>query len=125
MYYLIVQFWQWLLGAFILGLVAGVSFARRKPGSSLGQGWLWILLYAVVLGVGAVLASSDAVLGEQGFMLETAVLFGSVYFAGCVIGAIYRGPGPEAEADATAPAADASEAGAPAATPVAHGKPEA
>lgn len=118
MQYLIVRFWQWLLGAFVLGLVVGVMFARRKPGSSLGQGWLWILLYALVLGVGAVLAASDTVLGEQGFMVETAVLFGGVYFAGCVIGAIYRGQGPEVVAAAEAPAEAASEAAAtPAAKP--------
>lgn len=82
MRYVIEQFWVWAAVSAAIGLVTGwLSHRRRADGSS---GWLQA--YIAIAGAGAVLAYTGVVRGVAGLWLETLVLFGIAWLAGCIVG---------------------------------------
>lgn len=84
--YLIIQFAPWLAAALVLGLGIGACAARTARERRLKgpDGWLWV--YLVILVAGVVAARTWLMPNERGLWLDSLVLFGAVYLAGCLIG---------------------------------------
>jgi predicted flap endonuclease-1-like 5' DNA nuclease len=88
MWYLIQQYWFWLLAALVLGLIIGwLTFAPRA--TSWWRGWVPVATLVFV--VGLLLAIVKMVPGVAGLWLDTALLFFATYIAGCFLGSWLRG----------------------------------
>lgn len=96
MWYLIQQYWLWLLGALAIGLAIG--WLTFLPASrTLWPKWISIVAIAFVIGL--VLAGLKAIPGVAGLWLDTALLFFTSYIIGCFLGSWLHGSlqVPEAE----------------------------
>jgi predicted flap endonuclease-1-like 5' DNA nuclease len=88
MWYLIQQYWFWLLAALVIGLVIGwITFAPRS--TSWWRGWVPVAVIAFVAGL--LLATTRMVPGVPGLWLDTALLFFTTYIGGCFLGSWLRG----------------------------------
>jgi hypothetical protein len=87
MSYLAMFHWGWLLGALLLGFVAGwIAVVQRSRGvSRVTARWLAVL-------VAALLAASLAriVPGRFGYWLDLGLVMFALYLVGCAIGSCLR-----------------------------------
>lgn len=121
MWYLIQQYWFWLLAALVIGLVIGwLTFA---PGATRWwSGWVPVATIAFVAGL--LLAAFKLVPGVPGLWLDTALLFFTSYIVGCFLGSWLHGilgvaaPAPQMAYAAAAPVAAQPAPVAPRPTPV-------
>jgi predicted flap endonuclease-1-like 5' DNA nuclease len=86
MFYLISQFFWWLLVAVIFGLIVGWVTSDRNPDRRLG--WLWLALVVAVIAFA--LTWLRAVNGVPALWTETALLFFGTYLGGCWIGGLLK-----------------------------------
>jgi hypothetical protein len=87
MMYVAMFHWGWLLGALLLGLVAGwISVVQRGGVSRVTARWLMVLVVVLV-----VAAAVHIVPGRAGYWLDLALVMFALYLAGCAIGSCLRG----------------------------------
>jgi hypothetical protein len=88
MSYLAMFHWGWLLGALLLGFVAGwISVVQRgRSVSKVTARWLSALVAALLLA-----AFTRVVPGRFGYWLDLGLVLFALYLAGCTIGACLRG----------------------------------
>jgi fructose-specific phosphotransferase system IIC component len=87
MSYLATFHWGWLLGALLLGFVAGwIAVVQRSRGvSKVTARWLAVLVAALV-----VAALTRIVPGRPGYWLDLGLVMFALYLAGCTIGSGLR-----------------------------------
>jgi hypothetical protein len=87
MSYLAMFHWGWLLGALLMGFVAGwISVVQRGRGvSKVAARWLAALV-AVLLAV----ALARVIPGRPGYWLDLGLVLLGLYLIGCVIGSWLR-----------------------------------
>src|ERR1700743_2571784 len=79
--------WGWLLGALLLGFVAGwISVVQRGGVSRVTARWLMALVGALV---GA--AALPVIPGRFGYWLDLGLVMFALYVVGCAIGSCLRG----------------------------------
>ncbi|MCA3649361.1 MAG: hypothetical protein IOB85_00835 [Methylobacterium sp.] len=98
MIYLIGQFWLWLLAAFVLGLAVGWFTFRGRD----GMFWRGLIPWAMLLGVGALVAASRVFRDGPGFWVDLGMLLTGCYFIGCFLGDLWKGRMAEETAPAVA-----------------------
>jgi len=88
MSYLAMFHWGWLVGALLLGFVAGwISVVQRGRGvSKVTARWLSVLVAALL-----VAAFTRVIPGRFGYWLDLGLVLFGLYLAGCTIGALLRG----------------------------------
>ncbi len=89
MVYLIGQFWLWLLAAFALGLAVGWFTFRGRDGAF----WRGLIPWAVLLGVGILIAAGRFFRDGPGFWVDLGMLLAGCYFIGCFLGMSGRAGG--------------------------------
>lgn len=102
MAYLIGQFWLWLLAAFLIGTAVGWFTFRGRDGAF----WRGLIPWAVLLGVGVLVAISRVFRDGPGLWVDLGMLLAGCYFIGCFLGDQLRGTKGSA---ATKPAAEKVE----------------
>jgi fructose-specific phosphotransferase system IIC component len=87
MSYLAMFHWGWLLGALLLGFVAGwIAVVQRSRGvSKVTARWLAVLVAALV-----VAALTRIVPGRPGYWLDLGLVMFALYLVGCTIGSGLR-----------------------------------
>ena len=87
MSYLAMFHWGWLLGALLLGFVAGwIAVVQRSRGvSKVTARWLAVLVAALV-----VAALTRIVPGRPGYWLDLGLVMFALYLVGCTIGSSLR-----------------------------------
>ncbi len=81
MWYLLTQYWLWLLLALVLGLLIGwITCGGEK------RGWGWLPLGLIVAAVAALAAVLRLVNGVPALWIETGVLLFASYLIGCCLG---------------------------------------
>lgn len=86
MWYLVSQFWLWLLVALVLGLVVGwVTFKGRDDSF-----WRGLVPWGILLGLGALIAVSRFFKDGAGFWVDLGMLLAGSYFVGCFLGYLLR-----------------------------------
>ncbi len=81
MWYLLTQYWLWLLLALVLGLLIGwITCGGEK------RGWGWLPLGLIVAAVAALAAILRLVNGVPALWIETGVLLFASYLIGCCLG---------------------------------------
>jgi hypothetical protein len=87
MAYLAMFHWGWLLGALLLGFVAGwIAVVQRGLGvSKVTSRWLSVLAAALVA-----TAFARLVPGRPGYWLDLGLMMFALYLAGCTIGSWLR-----------------------------------
>jgi Ca2+/Na+ antiporter len=87
MSYLAMFHWGWLLGALLLGFVAGwIAVVQRSRGiSKVTARWLAVLVAALV-----VAALTRIVPGRPGYWLDLGLMMFALYLVGCTIGSSLR-----------------------------------
>ncbi|HUO00320.1 MAG TPA: hypothetical protein VMU69_29325 [Bradyrhizobium sp.] len=87
MLYVAMFHWGWLLGALLLGFVAGwISVVQRGGVSRLTARWLMALVAVLV-----VAAVVRVVPGRAGYWLDLGLVMLALYLVGCTIGSWLRG----------------------------------
>jgi hypothetical protein len=87
MLYVAMFHWGWLVGALVLGLVAGwISVVQRGGVSRVTARWLTVLLAVLVLA-----AVVRVVPGRAGYWLDLGLVMFALYLLGCTIGSCLRG----------------------------------
>jgi hypothetical protein len=88
MSYLAMFHWGWLVGALLLGFVAGwISVVQRgRAVSKVTARWLAALVAALL-----VAAFTRVIPGRPGYWLDLGLVLFGLYLAGCTIGALLRG----------------------------------
>jgi uncharacterized membrane protein YjjB (DUF3815 family) len=87
MIYVAMFHWGWLLGALLLGLVAGWISVVQRGGVSRGTA-RWLMALIAVLAVAAVI---HVVPGRAGYWLDLGLVMFALYLVGCTIGSWLRG----------------------------------
>ncbi len=87
MIYLIGQFWLWLLVAFVLGLAVGWFTFRGRDGAF----WRGLIPWALLLGVGTLVAAGRFFRDGPGFWVDLGMLLTGCYFIGCFLGDMLKG----------------------------------
>jgi fructose-specific phosphotransferase system IIC component len=87
MSYLAMFHWGWLLGALLLGFVAGwIAVVQRSRGvSKVTARWLAVLVAALVAA-----ALTRIVPGRPGYWLDLGLVMFALYLVGCTIGSCLR-----------------------------------
>ncbi len=86
MWYLVSQFWLWLLMALVLGLVVGwVTFKGRDENF-----WRGLIPWGILLGLGTLIAVTRLFKDGGGFWVDLGMLLASSYFVGCFLGYLLR-----------------------------------
>ena len=87
MSYLAMFHWGWLLGALLLGFVAGwIAVVQRSRGvSKVTARWLALLVAALVAA-----ALTRIVPGRFGYWLDLGLMLLALYLVGCTIGSWLR-----------------------------------
>lgn len=85
MRYVIEQYSYWMVVALVIGLTAG-WVAARQPDPARSSGWVYAQLLLVAIGWGVVYAG--IVRGVAGLWVESLVLLGSAWLAGCLVGSL-------------------------------------
>ncbi|WP_213772219.1 hypothetical protein [Bradyrhizobium sp. dw_78] len=87
MAYLAMFHWGWLLGALLLGLVAGwIAVVQRGRGvSKVTARWLAVLVAALVAA-----ALARIVPGRPGYWLDLGLVMFALYLIGCALGSWLR-----------------------------------
>lgn len=116
MVYLIGQFWLWLLAAFALGLAVGWFTFRGRDGAF----WRGIIPWALLLGVGTLIAAGRFFRDGPGFWVDLGMLLTGCYFIGCFLGDVWKG---RQAAEIPQPAAKIEPVVPVPAPPVAHPAP--
>jgi predicted flap endonuclease-1-like 5' DNA nuclease len=98
MIYLIGQFWLWLFAALVLGLAVGWFTFRGRDGAF----WRGLIPWAMLLGVGALVAASRVFRDGPGFWVDLGMLLTGCYFIGCFLGDLWKGRLAEETAPAVA-----------------------
>jgi hypothetical protein len=87
MLYVAMFHWGWLLGALLLGFVAGwISVVQRGGVSRVTARWLTALMAVLV-----VVAVVRVVPGRAGYWLDLGLVMFALYLLGCTIGSCLRG----------------------------------
>lgn len=87
MMYVAMFHWGWLLGALLLGFVAGwISVVQRGSVSRGTARWLMALVALLV-----VAAAMRIVPGRAGYWLDLGLVMFALYLVGCTIGSSLRG----------------------------------
>ncbi len=87
MIYVAMFHWGWLLGALLLGFVAGwISVVQRGRVSRVTGRWLMALV--VLLAAAAV---ARVIPGRAGYWLDLGLVMFALYLVGCTIGSCLRG----------------------------------
>lgn len=87
MMYVAMFHWGWLLGALLLGFVAGwISVVQRGSVSRGTARWLMALVALLV-----VAAAMRVVPGRAGYWLDLDLVMFALYLVGCTIGSCLRG----------------------------------
>jgi hypothetical protein len=88
MSYLAMFHWGWLLGALLMGFVAGwISVVQRGAGvSKVTARWLAALVAALLAA-----ALARVIPGRPGYWLDLGLVLFGLYLVGCTIGALLRG----------------------------------
>lgn len=105
MWYLVSQFWLWLLVALVLGLVVGwMTFKGRDENF-----WRGLIPWGILLGLGTLIAVTRLFKDGSGFWVDLGMLLAGSYFVGCFLGYLLRLRKSEGEAvAAVAPVAVAA-----------------
>ncbi len=87
MAYLAMFHWGWLLGALLLGFVAGwiAVVQRGRSVSKVTARWLALLVAALVAA-----ALARVVPGRPGYWLDLGLVMFALYLAGCTVGSWLR-----------------------------------
>lgn len=86
MWYLVSQFWLWLLVALVLGLVVGwMTFKGRDDNF-----WRGLVPWGILLGLGTLIAVSRFFKDGAGFWVDLGMLLAGSYFVGCFLGYLLR-----------------------------------
>jgi predicted flap endonuclease-1-like 5' DNA nuclease len=86
MWYLVSQFWLWLLVALVLGLVVGwVTFKGRDENF-----WRGLIPWGILLGLGTLIAVTRLFKDGGGFWVDLGMLLAGSYFVGCFLGYLLR-----------------------------------
>lgn len=86
MWYLISQFWLWLLVSLALGLVIGwITFKGRDENF-----WRGLIPWGILLGLGTLIAASRLFKDAAGFWVDLGMLLAGSYFVGCFLGYLLR-----------------------------------
>jgi predicted flap endonuclease-1-like 5' DNA nuclease len=86
MWYLITQYWFWLLLAFIIGLIIGwMTWGGTR------RGWGWLPLGALVAAVLFLLSWFRIINGLPALWIESGILLFTSYIAGCWLGGVFKG----------------------------------
>jgi hypothetical protein len=87
MSYLAMFHWGWLLGALLLGFVAGwISVVQRgRSVSKVTARWLALLVAALLTA-----ALARVIPGRPGYWLDLGLMLFALYLAGCTIGSWLR-----------------------------------
>src|SRR6201994_1643914 len=87
MSYLAMFHWGWLLGALLLGFVAGwiAVVQRSRSVSKVTARWLAVLVAALVAA-----ALTRIVPGRPGYWLDLGLVMFALYLAGCAVGSWLR-----------------------------------
>src|ERR1700749_2624467 len=87
MSYLAMFHWGWLLGALLLGFVAGwiAVVQRSRDVSKVTARWLAVLVAALVAA-----ALTRIVPGRPGYWLDLGLVMLALYLAGCAVGSWLR-----------------------------------
>ena len=87
MLYVAMFHWGWLLGALLLGFVAGwISVVQHGGVSRAMARWLTALMAVLV-----VAAVARVVPGRAGYWLDLGLVMFALYLLGCTIGSCLRG----------------------------------
>ena len=88
MSYLAMFHWGWLLGALLLGFVAGwISVVQRgRSVSKVTARWLAVLVAALLAA-----ALARVIPGRPGYWLDLGLMLFALYLAGCAVGSSLRG----------------------------------
>ena len=87
MTYVAMFHWGWLLGALLLGFVAGwISVVQRGGVSRVTARWLIALVALLVIA-----ALARVVPGRAGYWLDLGLVMFALYLIGCMIGSCLRG----------------------------------
>lgn len=87
MLYVAMFHWGWLLGALLLGFVAGwISVVQRGGVSRATARWLTALMAVLV-----VAAVVRVVPGRAGYWLDLGLVMFALYLLGCTLGSCLRG----------------------------------
>ncbi|MGL5446223.1 MAG: hypothetical protein ACRDBL_02820 [Rhabdaerophilum sp.] len=86
MWYLISQFWLWLLVALVIGVVVGwVTFKGRDENF-----WRGLIPWGMLLGLGSLIAVTRLFKDGGGFWVDLGVLLAISYFIGCFLGYLFK-----------------------------------
>lgn len=108
MFYLLSNFWLWLLVALIIGLVVGwITFKGWYDGF-----FKDLLPWGLILGIGSLIAVLKIIPDGLGFWFDLGMLMITAYFIGCFLGWLFKARGAQpavalAGAGAAAPVAAA------------------
>ncbi|CAN1512871.1 hypothetical protein MCEMSEM23_00841 [Rhabdaerophilaceae bacterium] len=118
MWYLISQFWIWLLAALACGVVAGwITYQGRDDAF-----WRGLIPWGILLGVGSLVATLRVFKDGGGFWIDLGMLLAGFYFVGCFLGHFLRMRRQRTEPALAQENSSAHFAGIPvAATPLAGG----
>jgi hypothetical protein len=87
MIYVAMFHWGWLLGALLLGFVAGwISVVQRGGVSKVTGRWLIALIALLVIA-----ALTHVVPGRAGYWLDLGLVMFGLYLVGCTVGSCLRG----------------------------------
>jgi hypothetical protein len=87
MMYLVMFHLGWLVGALLLGFVAGwISVVQRGGLSRVTASWLMALVAVLVIA-----ALARVVPGQAGYWLDLGLVMFALYLVGCTIGSCLRG----------------------------------
>jgi predicted flap endonuclease-1-like 5' DNA nuclease len=86
MWYLVSQFWLWLLVALVLGLVVGWGTFKGRDENF----WRGLIPWGILLGLGTLIAVTRLFKDGAGFWVDLGMLLAGSYFVGCFLGYLFR-----------------------------------
>ena len=109
MFFILINYWGWLLAALLLGAAVGWVAFEGEPRGDWFKGWLRWATIAFVVGLAIALLKIFP--GRLGLYVETALWLFAVYIVGCFIGGYLRSTRGGGEAIAAGGAAALLDAG--------------
>lgn len=97
MWYLVSQFWLWLLVALLIGCAVGILTFRGRD----DRFWRGLIPWGLLLGIGTLIAVTRLFRDASGFWVDLGMLMIGSYFIGCFLGYLFK---LRAEPEQTAPA---------------------
>jgi predicted flap endonuclease-1-like 5' DNA nuclease len=86
MWYLITQYWFWLLLALVLGLIVGWLTCSKEP-----RKWGFFPIALIIAAIAFLLTYFRAINGVPALWVESGLLMLATYFAGCCLGCWLKG----------------------------------